>query len=328
MDNAAGEIPAVDVRGLTRCFDTGSGLRKRGRTLVAIDGIDLRVDQGEVHGLLGPNGAGKTTLCKILSTVLLPTAGTVRVLGHDVRTDTAAVRAAIGIVFGGERGLYGRLTARQNIEYWGSLYGLRRAAARERATELLARVGLADRADERVEGFSRGMKQRVHLARGLVAEPRVLLLDEPTTGMDPVASRDFRVLIEQLRNERRTVLITTHDMVEAEQVCDRVSFINGGRILATEPPSVLGDWITRFERVDVAGLTEPLCATLAGQPGVGDVSRLPDGRARFETTETGAAARLVTELVSHGVTNLAISRPSLEEVYVHLFGTNGMAVRR
>ncbi|TWP47598.1 ABC transporter ATP-binding protein [Lentzea tibetensis] len=312
---------------LRRVFAGGKGLRKRGPEHVALDGVDLVVDAGEVHGLLGPNGAGKTTLCKILSTVLLPSGGMAKVLGHDVVTHTAQVRTSMGIVFGGERGLYGRLTARQNLKFWGALHGLHGKQLRTRVDALLDRVGLRDRADDRVEAFSRGMKQRVHLARGMVGDPALLLLDEPTTGMDPVAAKDFRALVGELRAERRTVLITTHDMVEAEQVCDRVSLIDSGRILATESPNALSEWITRFERVD-ALVPPELVSRLRTLPGVGSVSTSDDGRTRFETTEEGVAAQLVRSLVEAGVTTVTTSKPSLEEVYLHVFGGNGMAVRR
>ncbi|GLZ29037.1 daunorubicin resistance protein DrrA family ABC transporter ATP-binding protein [Lentzea sp. NBRC 105346] len=318
---------AVEITALRRVFATGKGLRKRGPGHVALDGVDLAVRKGEVHGLLGPNGAGKTTLCKILSTVLLPTSGTAKVLGFDVVGQTSRVRESMGIVFGGERGLYGRLTARQNLKFWGALHGLHGKALRTRVDTLLERVGLTGRADDRVEGFSRGMKQRVHLARGLVGDPAVLLLDEPTTGMDPVAAKDFRSLVGELRAENRTVLITTHDMVEAEQVCDRVSLIDAGRILATEPPAALSEWITRFERVDVPAAPAEVVARLRELPGVGSVST-EDGRVRFETTQEGVAAQLVRALVDEGVTSVTTSKPSLEEVYLHVFGHNGMAVRK
>src|SRR5918995_4693652 len=154
-------MPAVEVEEISRVFEP----RKKPR-VVALDGISLAIPAGEIHGLLGPNGAGKTTLVKILATVLLPTSGRARVLGHDVVEETKTVRPLIGIVFGGERGLYTRLTARQNLEYWGALYKLSPGASRERAQQLLERMGLAARADQRVEEFSRGMKQRLHLARG------------------------------------------------------------------------------------------------------------------------------------------------------------------
>src|SRR6266511_3209649 len=205
--------PAVAVEEVTRVFEPR---RKRDARVVALDRVSLEIPQGEIHGLLGPNGAGKTTLVKILSTVLVPTSGRARVLGHDVVGEAAAVRPLIGIVFGGERGLYWRLTGRQNLEYWGALYKLSRAEIRVRSEQLIERVGLIERADERVETYSRGMKQRLHLARGLIGDANVLFLDEPTTGMDPLAAREFRRLIGELRGEGRTILLATHDMVEAE----------------------------------------------------------------------------------------------------------------
>src|SRR5688572_20004133 len=168
---------AVEVERITRVFEPR---RKRDERVVALDEVSLEIPEGEIHGLLGPNGAGKTTLVKILSTVLTPTSGRARVLGCDLVEDTASVRPLIGIVFGGERGLYWRLSGRQNLEYWGALYRVPNAIARERARQLLQRVGLTDRADAKVETYSRGMKQRLHLARGLMGDPKVLFLDEPT----------------------------------------------------------------------------------------------------------------------------------------------------
>src|SRR6266540_7203909 len=199
MATPVDDLPAVEVEEIVRIFTP----RKR-PAVTALDHVSLTIPLGEIHGLLGPNGAGKTTLVKILSTVLLPTGGRARVLGRDVVSETKQVRPLIGIVFGGERGLYTRLTARQNLEYWGALYRLPTATVKERTRALLDRVGLADRADQRVEEYSRGMKQRLHLARGLIADARVLFLDEPTTGMDPLAARDFRQLVAQLRSEGRT----------------------------------------------------------------------------------------------------------------------------
>src|SRR2546421_4874670 len=222
-------VQAVEVQEIRRFFPP----RKR-EPVTALDRVSLAIPVGEVHGLLGPNGAGKTTLVKILSTVLLPTSGRATVLGHDVVADARAVRPQIGIVFGGERGLYWRLTGRQNLEYWGALYKLSSRLTRERAQKLLERVGLTDKADQRVEEYSRGMKQRLHLARGLMGDARVLFLDEPTTGMDPLAAREFRTLIGELRGEGRTILLATHDMVEAEIVCDRVTLIDRGKIIAAE----------------------------------------------------------------------------------------------
>ena len=316
----------VETVDLGRRFSTANRLRKRGPLVDALEDVSLAVEAGEVHGLLGPNGAGKTTLCKILSTVLLPTTGTARVLGHDVVTETAAVRRLVGIVFGGERGLYTRLTARQNLRYWAALYLLPGAEGNRRADELLERVGLTDRADSRVETFSRGMKQRLHLARGLIADPPVLLLDEPTTGMDPLAAREFRSMVNELRVEGRTILLTTHDMVEAEAVCDRVTLIDRGRVLATESPRTLGRWLSRFERIDADGVDEALLAAVAAVDGVGSTACNADGSVRIEISADGATAVVLAHLVAAGVTSVRTSVPSLEEVYLQLIGGRGLDV--
>lgn len=240
-------MPAVvEIRELVRTYRT----RRKAEETVALGGVTLTVDDSEVLGLLGPNGAGKTTLVKILSTVLLPTSGTARVLGKDLVTDPQTVRENVGVVFGGERGLYPRISARQNLAFWAALYRLDRRTARTRCSELLERMGLADRADEPVETFSRGMKQRLHLARGLIHGPRILFLDEPTIGMDPVAARDFRALVRELRQEGRTVFLTTHDMAEAEALCDRVTLIDRGRLVLDEPTRHIGRYLDARECVD------------------------------------------------------------------------------
>jgi ABC-2 type transport system ATP-binding protein len=312
----------VEVRRLSRVYES-----RKAKPRTALDSLDLTVEQGEVHGLLGPNGAGKTTLCKILSTVLLPTSGSARVCGHDVVTHTAAVRRSIGIVFGGERGLYTRLTARQNLMYWSALCLQPTREGRKRVAALLERVGLMDRADERVETFSRGMKQRLHLARGLVGDPRVMILDEPTVGMDPVAARDFRLLVEELRGEGRTMLLTTHDMAEAESVCDRVTLIAEGRLLASEDPRTIGRWLTMYEGVTAVGVDASLATRLLELPGVVSVRHRPeDDSIRVETNTEGAATAVLHVLVDAGVSQIATARPTLEDVYLHLVGNRGLAI--
>jgi len=314
-------VQAVEIEEIRRVFTP----RKRD-PVTALDGVSLTIPVGEVHGLLGPNGAGKTTLVKILSTVLLPSAGHALVCGNDVVTQTKAVRPLIGIVFGGERGLYTRLTARQNLEYWGALYRLSGAEIKARTAMLLERVGLTERADQRVEEYSRGMQQRLHLARGLMGDARVLFLDEPTTGMDPLAAREFRILIGELKGEGRTILLTTHDMVEAETVCDRVTLIDRGRILATETPRTLGLLISRFQRIDIDGGPDSLIADIELIPGVSSVAVQPDGSTRIEVNEEGATAVVLKQLVNAGVTSVKTSLPSLEEVYVQMIGERGLTV--
>ena len=318
-------MSAISTLSLGRVFQT-SGKAKEVRALA---GVSLEIEEGEVRGLLGPNGAGKTTLVKILSTVLLPTEGTATIFGHDVVRDTAAVRAMIGIVFGGDRGLYWQLTARETLEYWAALYRVPAKETKKRVGELLERVGLADRADERVEGFSRGMKQRLHLARGLVANARVLFLDEPTIGLDPIAARDFRTLVKELKGEGRTILLTTHDMAEAEAVCDRVALIDHGRVLAVETPASLARLVSQHERVDfeLTGGQEAVLPSLRALPGVAAVNPGPDDNSnRLELTDGAALGGVLQLLVAAGVTSIRTSRPSLEEVYIHMIGDRGLTV--
>jgi ABC-2 type transport system ATP-binding protein len=312
--------PAVTAEQLRRVF-RASGQPER----VALDGLDLAIEPGEVHGLLGPNGAGKTTLCKILATVLLPTSGSAQILGHDVQAHPAVVRRLIGIAFGGERGLYGRLTARQNLRYWSALYRQPSAAGRRRAADLLSRVGLAERADERVETFSRGMKQRLHLARALIGDPQVLLLDEPTAGMDPVAARDFRKLIDELRSDRRAILVTTHDMAEAESICDMVSLIDCGRLLTTQDPRTIGHWLTAYERITAEGVPDAVVAQIEGLDGVTSVTA-QGGSLAAQADGEQALGRVIHVLVSAGVTTISTRPPSLEEVYLQVIGDRGLTV--
>jgi ABC-2 type transport system ATP-binding protein len=312
---------AVLVEGLRRVFPGKGGKSDR----VALDGLELVVGEGEVRGLLGPNGAGKTTLCKILSTVLLPTSGHARVCGVDVVSGKDEVRRTIGIVFGGERGLYTRMTARQNLRYWSAMYGITGRKAKQRAEFLLERVGLGDRGDERVETFSRGMKQRLHLARGLVGDPRLVILDEPTVGMDPVAALEFRSLVGELRAEGRTLLITTHDMAEAEAVCDRVSLIDKGRVLRTEDPRTIGGWITTYDRVRALEVPAAAVAAIRDLPGVVSV-RENGSELLVEVAASGAAGAVLRTLLDAGVTRLSSAGPSLEDVYLQVIGNRGLSV--
>lgn len=311
---------AIEIRGLSREYTRG------GRKVMALRDVDLTIPEGEVHALLGPNGAGKTTLCKILSTVLLPTSGTVTLCGHDVVSRPERAKSLIGIVFGGERGLYGRLTARQNLTYWAALYGLSRGARAERVHALLERLGLGDRGDDRVDTMSRGMKQRLHLARGLVADPSVLILDEPTVGMDPVAARDFRSLITELKADGRTILLTTHDMAEAAELSDRVSMVDKGKLVMTQTPDTVGEIVSRYERVDAREVPPPVVDVLGSLPGVVSVQDRDTGGIRVETADRSATSSVLAALVEAGVTEVSTGRPDLEEVYLHLMGGRGMGV--
>jgi len=239
--------PAVETKDLVKVFERGRRTiwqrarrepdrRERFR---AVDGIDLTVQSGEIFGLLGPNGAGKTTTMKMLATLLLPTSGSIRVLGIDPLARPREVRARLGAMLSGERSLYWKLTARENLEYFAALYHVPPAQTRPRIDRALVAVKLADRADDYVERYSTGMRQRLALARALLPDPPLVILDEPTVGLDPQASRDLRDRVRELRAQGRTVLLTTHYMEEADQLCDRVAIIDHGKIVALDTPAAL-----------------------------------------------------------------------------------------
>jgi ABC-2 type transport system ATP-binding protein len=246
---------------------------RKGEELVAVDGVDLSVPQGMIFGLLGHNGAGKTTTIKMLSTLLIPTAGAARVAGYDVVEDEREVRRRLGVVLGGDRGLYNKLTARDNLIYFGHLYSVPRAEVAQRADAMLELVELQDRGRDRVEGFSRGMKQRLHLAKALIHNPPVLFLDEPTIGLDPAAAVRVREIIAGLAPER-TVLLTTHYLHEADMLCDRIAIIDHGRIIVEDTPAgikaqVGGD---RRHLISVRGELNGWTGELLGNlPGVSSV---------------------------------------------------------
>ncbi len=219
--------------------------------IVAVDEISFAVPTGTIFGLLGPNGAGKTTTLKMLSTLLIPTGGSATVGGFDIVRDERQVRRQLGVVLGGDRGLYGKLTAWDNLVYFGTLYGMTTDDIRRRADDVLQLVGLRDRADERVEGYSRGMKQRLHLAKALLHDPPILILDEPTIGLDPAAAVDLRRAVAELV-PRHTVLLTTHDMHEADQLCREIAIVDQGRIVAQGSPAELKGRVAALRRIVVS----------------------------------------------------------------------------
>jgi ABC-2 type transport system ATP-binding protein len=225
---------AVETRALTKRFSRRHGWRGLFRGAgekIALDHVDLAIRPGEIFGLLGPNGAGKTTLVKILSTLVLPSDGLALVGGLDVTRHSREVRRRIGMVYGDERTFFWRLSVRENLRFYASLYRLPGRGARRRVDDLIALVGLEDAADVPMHHFSTGMKQRAAIARGLVSDPEILFLDEPTRGLDPLAALDLRRFVrERVADGRRAVLVATHMMAEAEELCDRVAFLNQGRI--------------------------------------------------------------------------------------------------
>lgn len=214
------------------------GLVKHFGPVRAVDGVTFSAEEGEVLGLLGPNGAGKTTTLRLLSTVLRPTAGTARVDGHDIGKAPAAARAALGVL-PEYWGLYGRLTPREHLRYFGQLHGMSGPTLEARIVALLEALDMQPYADRRCEPFSKGMKQKVALGRAMIHNPRHLLLDEPTAGLDVMSARGVRELIGRFRDEGRCVIVSTHILGEAERICDRLAIIHSGKIIAGGRPEDL-----------------------------------------------------------------------------------------
>jgi len=223
---------AVNIENLTRQYFSKKGLSSRiTETVTAVDNVSFHIEKGQTIGLLGPNGAGKTTLIKMLTTVLLPTGGKATILGKDIVKDADYIRNKINVVYGGDKGLYTRLTARDNLKYFCNLYHVPMREQEAKMKSLLELVELSDVADRRVENFSRGMRQRLHIARGLINDPEILFLDEPSIGLDPVSALSIRQLMKKLNEGGMTILLTTHYMQEVEEICEKVVIINKGKMV-------------------------------------------------------------------------------------------------
>ena len=299
-------------------------IRRTRKDIEALRGITFQVEQGELFGLLGPNGAGKTTTIKILTTLLLPSSGTARVLGHDPANNPGEVRRRIGHVFGGDRGLYDRLSALDNLRYFADLYRVPVREKKRRIAEMLELVGLQGRERERVETYSRGMRQRLHIARGLLHDPEVLFLDEPTIGLDPVGAREVRETIAGLRDQGKTILLTTHYMYEADQLCQRIAVIAGGAIVAHGTPAELKARVADRTVVEIEtfGAQDSVLARLRAIEGVASVSVEVRDQAEVLLVQSRVGAELVQTLLREldGITlgKVIAREPTLEDAYVEL----------
>ena len=283
----------------------------------ALGGISFDVRPAELFGLLGPNGSGKTTLFRILSTLMVPSAGAAQIAGLDVVREPAALRRHIGVVFQAQS-VDPKLTAYENLWHQGHLYGLRGPVLKHRINEILTRVGLQDRARERVETFSGGMQRRIELAKGLLHHPEVLLLDEPTTGLDPGARRDLWQYLQILRDQERvSVIVTTHLMEEAER-CDRLAILNEGKLVALGTPAEL----TREIGGDVVLLEardpEKLAERIRNMFHVDAVAM--GAHVRLEIENGHRFVPDVVEAFPGDIQALSVSKPTLEDVFIHRTG--------
>ena len=300
-----------------------NGLGKRFRSLTAVHDLSFTVGDGEIFGILGPNGAGKTTSVRMLSGLIAPSEGTARINGMELGAESQAIRAVTGILTESP-GLHDKLTARQNLAYYGRLYGLRGGELRRAVDRYLGIVGLPDAGDRRVGGFSKGMRQKVAIARALLHEPEVLYLDEPTSALDPSAAKTIRDFVATLRDAGRSVIVCTHNLDEAERLCDRIGIMRGTLLEVDTPARLRRRSGSASVRVELVGARRPesFLDMLAALPFV-DGARAHDGALLVEVGDPrGDNPELVRTLVEAGARIVGVSEEAitLEQVYLDMVG--------
>jgi ABC-2 type transport system ATP-binding protein len=309
------EGPIVDVKNLVKRFGD----------VAAVDDVSFEIAEGEIFGLLGPNGAGKTTTISIISCLLEPAAGDMIVDGSSVLSDPAGVKRALGVV-PQEIALYPTLTALENLQFWGRMYGLSGSLLDERVREVLEVAGLVDRASEHVETYSGGMKRRINIAAGIMHHPRVLVMDEPTVGIDPQSRNHILETVKELNGRGMTVLYTSHYMEEVEFLCDRVAIMDHGKVIALGTIDDLKKLVGNENVISVTVGEPPEEALQAARavPGVDRVTRDDEaGVLEVLALDAGAVlAPLVEALASHGarIASIEVREPNLESVFLHLTG--------
>lgn len=298
-------------------------------SVIALDGVDLEVEEGETFGLLGPNGAGKTTLIKILCTLLLPTEGEAFIKGMHVVKNASQIRRLINLVSGGETPGYGILSVKENLWFFSQLYGLPRANARDRVKKLIEQLGLEEYANSRMNKLSTGYKQRLNLARGFINDPSVLFLDEPTLGLDVLSAKHLRSLIKSwIKEGNRTMLLTTHYMAEADEMCNRVGIIDHGKVLACDSPQRLKAKIASRPswKIEITPNLQELesVKSIPGVIGVSEANNIETGVSTLKLIleDESVMSDLLGHIGQNGskVLNMAKSEPTLEDVYINLVG--------
>ena len=320
--------PAVETKSLTRVFNPKK--KKEGKSVTALDSVDLKIERGELFGLLGPNGAGKTTLLKILSTLLLPTKGNAYVAGFDVANDFYEVRKRINMISGGEVSGYGLLTVRENLWMFSQFYGIKSEAAYKRIDEMLELFGMVDKKNEKVRTLSTGQRQKMNVIRGFVTDPEIIFLDEPTLGLDVNASRVIRdFVVDWVRKKQgdKTVLLTTHYMAEADELCDRIAIIDDGKILACDTPGNLKKLVrmNRTFKLDVTFMKDK--SSLGSIKGVDNFTYHDDSEREltslsFVLDDESAVSEIVSVVLGRGAKILSLQKtePTLEDVFIKMVG--------
>ena len=318
----------VRVEHLNKVFYSIRGYWKQKKHPVqAVKDISFSICEGELFGMVGPNGAGKTTTIKMLSTLLLPSAGKATIFGKDVVKDTYQIRPRIGFTFGGNKGLYSRLTALDNLKYFAELYKLDPETIEKRIKEMLDVVGLTGREKDRVETYSSGMQQRLHLARAMLHDPDLLFLDEPTVGIDPIGSREIRALIKELVQRGKTILLTTHYMYEAEELCDRIAVVNHGEVIALDTPAALKTRASKDSVIVIHTPSENAALTQTLDSLKSDVVHLSNAQDTvvIHTRNPGRILNALASLLERQlISNIEVRNATLEDVYVQIIKENAL----
>jgi len=317
-------MPIIEVKDLVRDYTITNGLIRRNKKVInAIKGISFTVDKGEIFGLLGQNGAGKTTTIKMLITMLAPTSGTCKVLGYNTFGQEKMIRDKINFIFGGEYGLYRRLSARDNLKYFANLYKIPINIRDKRINDLLELVGLQDRADTRVETFSKGMTQRVQIARGLINNPEVLFLDEPTIGLDPLGAENLRKTISQTNQLGTTILLTTHNMYEADALCSRVAIIKDGELLTIDTPTNIKSKADTESSIELTLTHNPLgleanIAAIAGVIGTSTIENSGSTTIRISCKSADITGHVLSLIEPTTILSFKKDEITLEDAYIQL----------
>ncbi len=327
---------AISTIDLTKRFHRTTGYLdllpfKKKKLVTAVDGVSINIEKGEFFGLLGPNGAGKTTLIKLLCCLILPDSGSAQVFGNDIVRKEQEVKKLVGLVNADERSFFWRLTGRENLEFYASLYRLSRQQTRKRIDALLNLVGLADKSDIRFQNYSSGMRQKLAIARGFLSEPQVLFVDEPTRSLDPVSAQTIRCFLkQQVTEEKRTVVLASHNMEEVEQLCDRLAIMENGRVVAAGSVAELRSRFQPHEgcELQVRNLSGSILPQLRLIEGVLEcrVTGQQDGISNLEIKICNRPVVLpqILKIIVFGgaeVCNCHLKEPSLDEIFARSLHT-------